>query len=65
VCERCNFDHYLFRVEEMLEDPKYMHAREWLNESVKVLRKNRHVTLDDIIRISIVHTSVHHPKDEG
>jgi hypothetical protein len=59
VCERCNYDHYLWRLEEMLEDPKYIHAHDWLNTAVAVLRKNKHVTLDDIIRISVVHTSVH------
>ena len=43
----------------MLETPGYMHAHDWLNQAIKVIRKNRHVTLDDIIRISVVHTSAH------
>jgi hypothetical protein len=47
----------------MLEDSRYGQAHAWLNEAVGIIRKNRHVSLDDILRIATVHTSVRCPPD--
>jgi hypothetical protein len=44
VCERCNYEHALDMIEEMIDNPKYDFAETTLTGIYEWIDKNQHVT---------------------